>query len=258
MSRPAINVLFIGNSLTYFNNLGDIVAGVAASNPEGPIIVPTLAATGGQTLKGHLSSETTSKLVEGGGWDYVVLQEHSLLGGSFVDGKAVLNDPAEFFCSVREWVQRIETVAARPILYMTSVHRDAGADVQNALADAYLTIGRELNVRVAPAGLAWAEARRRLCTLDLHFWDGWHPTEAGSYLSALVIYSTVTGRNPVGAPVVIYGRPAFDDGQNIVLDSSLRVPLVDLRDATARELQEVAKAIAFYRDSERLTNLGEF
>jgi hypothetical protein len=34
--RPSLRVLFIGNSYTYFNNLGDIVSGIAAADAEGP------------------------------------------------------------------------------------------------------------------------------------------------------------------------------------------------------------------------------
>ena len=40
--RDVLNVLFIGNSQTFSNNLGDIVAGIAAADPLGPIIVPTM------------------------------------------------------------------------------------------------------------------------------------------------------------------------------------------------------------------------
>jgi hypothetical protein len=160
-----------------------------------------------------------------------------------VDNRPVLGNPTDFAESVRAWVQRIQAARAKPILYMTWARRVAPLDaakMQQELATAYLAVGRELGVKVAPVGLAWAEARRRFRTLDLHIWDASHPTTAGSYLAGLVIYATITGRNPTGAPSVVFGRPTEGGGQNVAILADLRVPLVDLRDATALELQKTA------------------
>ena len=79
---------------------------------------------------------------------------------------------------------------------MTWARRGAKESEASKIFDAYEYIGHELDLTVAPAGLAWKEAHRRLRTLDLHIYDASHPTEAGSYLTALVIYTTLTGRNP--------------------------------------------------------------
>jgi hypothetical protein len=243
-----LRVLFIGNSYTFVNNLPDLVVGIAASHRDAPVIVSALATRGGATLRWHLENGTARQSLSNGKWDYVVLQESSLLGGHIEDGKAVVGDPAEFHASTREWVRRIRAVGATPILFLTWANREFppnGPKVQKDLADAYFNIGRELNVRVAPVGLAWAEARRRLNTLDLHSWDGEHPAEAGSYLAALVIYATLLNRSPLDSASVIQGRPTVTatDSEMRVMDSSLRVPLVDLREATATELQEIAWAI---------------
>jgi hypothetical protein len=246
-SRQTIRVLFIGNSYTYYNNLGDIIAGIAAADPRGPIIMPALSVHGGATLKWHLENGSAIKQLQAGGWDYLVLQEHSLLGGDDEDEEPVVGDVGEFFDSVREWVRRSRGVGATPVLYMTWARRDPASEpvkMQKQIADAYLSIGRELDVKVSPVGLAWEEARRRLRTIDLHIWDGSHPTAAGSYLAACLIYSTLTGRSPLGAPAVVQGRPTVVTSEETVVDPSLRVPLVDLPDATAAALQEIAWTIA--------------
>jgi len=73
--------------------------------------------------------------------------------------------------------------------------------------------------------------------LEFHFRDGAHPSEAGSYLTAAVIYATITGHDPRGAAAVIMGHPVRNDG---VVDMEKTVPLVDLPQATARELQKIA------------------
>jgi hypothetical protein len=43
-TRSTLRVLFIGNSYIYFNNLGDIVAGIADVNAGGPAIAPDVVA----------------------------------------------------------------------------------------------------------------------------------------------------------------------------------------------------------------------
>jgi hypothetical protein len=255
--RQAIRVLFVGSSYTYFNNLGDIVAAIAASDPEGPIIEPTLAPyAGGSSLQTHLDNGSTRKLVASEKWDYVILQETSLMGGSEDNGGTIAKPPTAYIQAVRTWVPLIRAVGAKPVLLMTWGRRlprpDGASAMQKDVAEAVNAMGRELSVDVAPVGLAFEEARSRLVTLELHTYDGAHPSAAGSYLAGLVVYATLTGRNPMGAPGLIYGRtftalPAATYGGTIpwrVVEPGTRVPLVELRDATAAELQRVAWEVA--------------
>lgn len=236
--RPNLRLLFIGNSYTFTNNLGDVVAGIAESQKDGPTVTPTMAARAGTHLEWHLKNGPAMSLLQAGGWDYVILQEFSTLGGPI--GKPEVGDPEPFYDSVRQFVPKILAAGAKPVLLMTWARRGAPEPEAKKIFDAYEHIGRELGVKVAPAGLAWAETRRRLRTLDLHIYDASHPTEAGSYLTALVIYATLTGRNPRGAPAVIFGHPVDTGGITAVPDTTLTVPLVELGPATAAELQRVA------------------
>jgi hypothetical protein len=194
------------------------------------------------------------KMVDAGKWDLVVLQEQSTLSGKEVDGKVVLGELGPFHASVRDWVKRIRGAKATPILFMTWARRNepAIAGTQQGLADAYDAIGRELGVTVAPVGLAWGESRRRLQSLDLHMWDASHPSSAGSYLAGLILYSTLTGRSPLGAPNVIQGRPTVSAGGGegmMAVDPTLKVPLVDVNLPTAIALQQVAESVITRRTS---------
>ena len=56
-------------------------------------------------------------------------------------------------------------------------------------------------------GEAWRAAWRRDPGLELFGTDGFHPTELGSYLVALVMYQQLTGRSPEGLPSPSTGRP---------------------------------------------------
>ena len=119
--REVLNVLFVGNSQLFSNNLGDIVAGIAAADPLGPIIVPTMALAG--TLEDHLEGDAR-KLIEGDTeWDWVVLQEVALLPGNVEsptlpiwpepEREFVIGDVERFHNSVRKFVDLARAGGAR-------------------------------------------------------------------------------------------------------------------------------------------------
>ena len=70
-----LNILFLGNSLTYTNDIPNTLRLIAAA--EGITITVTTIANGGWTLHDHLMSATSTNAINAGGWDYVVLQEQS-------------------------------------------------------------------------------------------------------------------------------------------------------------------------------------
>jgi hypothetical protein len=66
------------------------------------------------------------------------------------------------------------------------------------LAEAYTVAGNANNALVIPAGLAFARARAKQPELNLYQSDKRHPTLAGTYLAACVVFYALTGRSPVG------------------------------------------------------------
>lgn len=231
-----LKVLFIGNSYTYFNNLGDLVAGVAAGLP-GPKIAPALAVQGGMPLGWHLVNGPALKMLDEGMWDHVVMQDHSLFGGLVINGEPRMAPAAGFHESARILVRRVRERNAKPLFFMTWARRGRPNE-EPILTNAYLEIGRELDVDVAPVGIAWTNAVTRGVTVDLYSADGAHPSPAGSYLAACVIYASLTGRNPKGAPGTIEGSPwSRTEG---IIDTTRRVRLVELDRRVAEQLQELA------------------
>jgi hypothetical protein len=233
----ALQVLFIGNSFTFFNNLPDMVAGIAASLPKGPAIRPVMFASGGMTLQWYWAAGKATAAIDERAWDYVVLQEQSALGAGTEVGDGGLSPPGLFHESVRKFVPRIRARGATPLLLMTWARRSRPTD-QTLLSDAYNSIGQELGVTVAPAGTAWEEAQRVYPQLVLHVADGSHPNPAGTYLTACVLYATITGRDPRGAAAAIDGHP-FSRALQAV-DEAQTVTLVRLTPALARQLQTIA------------------
>jgi hypothetical protein len=76
-------------------------------------------------------------------------------------------------------------------------------------------LANEIGAMVIPVGPAYAEAYKERPDLKLQQIDGNHPTVAGQYLSACVVYASLYGRNPVGNPYNSHGD--LDDATKVFL-----------------------------------------
>ena len=181
----AARVLFIGNSYTFIN--GGIPAQLEALDPTA---VTVTEAVGGYTLQDHWNAGLALADIRRGGWSYVVLQEQS---------QTSVTGQGQFDAFVRMFDAEIRASGAKTVLLMTWQRPDSlGYGVTTAnLAAAYDQIGSQLGARVAPAGLAFARSLAGRPDLTLNIGDG-HPTMAGTYLAACVLYGTLFHRSPVG------------------------------------------------------------
>ena len=232
-------VLFIGNSYTFQNSLPELVKAFAqAQAPQLPFETESILA-GGTTLRWHQAQESTSRRIHEGGWRYVVLQEQSLLGGLCIDGVTYVGEPEElFFPAARQLSAQITSAGARPLFYMTW-SRKSDLAAQDSLTRAYVHIANELDAPLASVGVAWERVRRERPELELYVEDGSHPSPAGSYLAACVLFATIFHRSCEGAPSTLSGAPWTGSD----FDSSRTVMLVRLPEDTARYLQRVGSEV---------------
>lgn len=204
MGEP-VRVLFIGNSFIVRNDLPTLWAGLAAGE-KGTAIESEVVAAGGASLRQHLNKGTAALLLAEGGWDYVVLQEQSTLP---------VKNPQRSQQNIRDFHGIIEDAGARTVLYMTWARLNA-PESQALLTSTYDDVGKELDVPIVPAGLAWQHALSADPALVLHDKDNSHPTLAGSYLAACCFQWTLLGA-PVGEPESAHSIP---ETQRIALHSS--------------------------------------
>jgi hypothetical protein len=197
---PATRVLFIGNSYTYANGLPEMFATLSQAGKH-PVAVD-MAAVGGWTLAQHLGATETQDKLNGRQWDFVVLQEQSVIPAIPADRAAGM------YPAVREFTTRIRALKAEPVLFLTWGRRDGMADagfadfaaMQEQLTAGYLGIADELAERVAPVGVAWQTGVGRDSALALWDTDGSHPSALGTYLAACVLYATLFHADPIGLP----------------------------------------------------------
>lgn len=183
-----LRILFIGNSYTNFNNLPAVLSKLAAS-AEPPLAIETAQyAPDGYNLKHHWSDGEALRNIRESRWDFVVLQEASMLP---------VENPEQMRQFARKFNDQITKTDARTVLFMTWA-RQHKPKMITAVARTCNSIGRELNALVAPAGRAWQRALKRRANLVLHTPDKSHPTQQGTYLAACIFYATLTGENPEG------------------------------------------------------------
>ncbi len=215
---PAVplRVLFIGNSLTYFNDLPAILEALAKAGGQ-----PALSWKGvlipGASLEDQWRGGGTRRAIGGEKWDFVVLQQGP---SASREGREVLLAYAARFA------REIRAAGARPAIYMVWPESSRTSELDD-VSQSYRLAARQVDGLLFPVGEAWRLAGKRDGTLALYSADGLHPTVAGSYLAALVMYQQLYGQTPVGLP----GRISLQDCDG---------PAVELPDAKARLLQEVA------------------
>lgn len=204
--RPhSINILFIGNSFTQHNNVPGLLAQMAAARDV--CVKHELISVGGASLRSHWNAGRAAKAIETGGYDYVVLQEQSTLP---------VKNAKRMAENVRLFDELINRAGSKTVLYMTWA-RQHTPEAQQAITDAYDTIGEELGAIVVPVGLAWQSFLARHDRPVLHDRDRSHPTLAGSYLAACVFLVALLKKNPVG---VESGSAGLDKQDMVVLQDA--------------------------------------
>ena len=190
-----LKVVFIGNSLTFVNDLPRVLTRVAASaSPAWTISAGQNHLPGGSNLKNNWHSSSVSKrgtealdLIHKVKPDLVVLQDQS--SGPELDKYPEL------------WHAWIRGAGARTVLFMTWGKGDFGGKLFKQTADTlqskYNKTGQQLGATVAPVGTAWKRHYAK-STIKLHSQDALHPSPHGTYLAALVFYCTLTGQDPAG------------------------------------------------------------
>lgn len=185
----ALNVLFVGNSLTYTNDLPAMIEALAEASgvarPRCKAIV-----MGGYSLEDHWNQGAAREAIAQGGWDVVVLQQGP---SASTEGRRLLLEYA------RRFAGEIRRAGARPALYMVWPATNRKGDF-DGVVESYKQAAKETKGILFPAGEAWREAWRRNSQLALYSPDGLHPTPAGTYLAALTLYEQLYAQTPIGLP----------------------------------------------------------
>lgn len=229
-----INVLFLGNSYTYVNDLPHLISELTKETDNS--IEYESVCPGGCTLFQHVDSNVSMGKIKEGKWDYVVLQEQSQLPSidyyrhnAMRPSYQTLYDSIMFYnpeatvVGYMTWGRRYggqQCVNFGEGLYCSADFADFN-HMQDTMTVAYCENAYYTDSWTAPVGEAWREAMTEDPNIVLFSSDNSHPSYEGSYLAACVFYAVFYQESPVGRP---FG---------------------DLTEETATMLQNVAHRVVF-------------
>jgi hypothetical protein len=235
LALPADDILFFGNSFTQgagdvwvvgMGGIPKLVEAIAAS--KGKTVNTMMVATGGKDWAYFMANPATDPALKSKPWNWVVLQDYSTKPTHLARTNTFMADGEAFYDRIAQ-----ESPQAKIVLYETWAY-DArnpiftgvsnkkgfvnpdemiGEIVKNytALLSALQAKDPNRQIVMAPVGEAFARCVKEHPEIALYnAKDLKHPTQAGSYLSAMVIYATIFQDSPKGA-LTAFKHFAIDD-----------------------------------------------
>lgn len=202
-AQDSAEVLFIGNSYTYANDLPTMLESIA--NSFGDVLIKDSQTPGGMTFSGHAASTQTYTKINSNDWDYVVLQAQSQ-EPSFPDGQ-VDTQTLPYAVQMADSVYA-NNYCSKVMMFMTWGRENGDPQwgpistfegMNTRLRNAYLRMADSAQASVCPVGSAWRIVRELDPSIQLYS-DGSHPSVAGTYLAACTFYASIFQKSPVGAP----------------------------------------------------------
>lgn len=183
-------VLFIGNSLTYANDLPAMVASLSRGT-----ISTGMVAFPDYSLEDHWRRGDAVRAIRKGGWTHVVLQQGP---SSLPESRRLLVRDATRFA------REIRKTGADVVLYGVwppSERRGAF----RAVTDSYAEAATATNGALVAVGQGWQAVWSVDEALPLYGPDGFHPSPLGTYVAALMLVAHVTGSMPAAPDAAAYG-----------------------------------------------------
>jgi len=171
--------LFIGNSLTYTNNLPEILENIAINFDKN--VETTSLCYPNYGLEDHWNDGKIQKLINRGKFDYIIIQQ----GPSSQNvGKEMLID----------YGTKIKTICDKKgsqlVFFMVWPSKNYYYTFNGVIAN--YKLAAEINdALLFPVGEIW-QAYDEIKNLEsLYSIDGFHPSKTGSFLSALTMFKTI-------------------------------------------------------------------
>ena len=187
------NILFIGNSFTFYWNLPLVVEAMA--NERNYNFDITQSTASGSSLKDHWFENDELKLktlITTGRYDRVVLQDHSL------NPLQNLVESRRYFIDFIEWVKANN---GAPYIYATWMYKgisNNNYNVVDPIQDALQPVADKTGAVMVPIDQAFRTIQKRHPNIPIFMSDNKHPSPIGTYLAACVYFRIFTGESPLG------------------------------------------------------------
>ena len=176
---PDYDLLFIGNSLTYTNNLPKLVEMEGAKN--GVSLGVHSIAKPNYAIVDHWAEGKVQMLINTGTYDYVIIQQGS---SSQEEGYAMLVNEGKKYAEICE--SNGSELAYFMVWPSITYYHTFDRVVQN-----YSSGARINNAILCPVGLEWKKYFDRTSDFSYYGPDGFHPSYKGSQVAAEVIFKSL-------------------------------------------------------------------
>ncbi|MBC7949867.1 MAG: SGNH/GDSL hydrolase family protein [Chitinophagaceae bacterium] len=175
-------ILFVGNSLTYANDVPSIINELARQ--EGREMTSSSFLFPDYSLEDHWNEGKVKAELEKGDYDFVVAQQGP---SALPESRVLLIDYSNRFAEASK------TNKAKFALYMVWPSRARSFDMDKVITS-YSQAAEKTGSILCPAGKAWKLAWQSEPTLPLYSPDNFHPSMMGSVLAAFTIYATLANK----------------------------------------------------------------
>jgi hypothetical protein len=200
-AAASVSVLFVGNSLIQANDLPTVFKQFAADSSLHVDVEVDSITPGGAFLYDHWKRGEALSRLRARRPNFLILQGQSV---------EPLLAPRNFIYYAGLFKADADRVAAKTVLFSTWA-RPAGdpyykdvssggspAEMQARLNSAYVSLAKNIGGTLAPVGLGFERARIEAPTIELL--DGTqHPSPAGTYLAAAILFRVVFNAPAVGS-----------------------------------------------------------
>lgn len=176
------DVLFIGNSMTYYNTLCNVVQGIARR--KGHNIKCSAATNGGKNLIYNAKADNVVTAIKKGGYEVVVLQD---IVGSF-DSERLMEGAGDIISVIKKYNPNAQIVFYEPWPIQSAL--TGKYSMLPYFTDGYVQVAKKFQAQLAPVGEAFYDI---YVNHDLNYYckDGKHPQPLGTFMAAATIYYTL-------------------------------------------------------------------
>lgn len=198
-------VLFVGNSYTYVNDLPKMTSQVASST--GDSLIYDSSTPGGYSFQAHSTNTTTLSKIALGRWDNVVLQEQSQIP-SFPETQVQAD--CYPFAKKLDSLILLANPCTETMFYMTWGRKNGDASnctnfpplctyagMDSLLYLRYMTMAVDNHAVISPVGAVWNYIRNHNPSIELYSADESHPSISGTYAAACCFYTVLFKKNPL-------------------------------------------------------------